>query len=200
MKGSDFKKLTNNLLIELQGLQNRFFKENADNINEIARLIWQSLRRGNKLLLFGNGGSAADAQHIAGELVNRLTSERMELPAIALTTNSSVITSIANDFDYSQIFSVQIRALGRKGDIALGLSTSGNSSNVIEGMKSAKELGLTTIALLGGDGGEVKKVVDYHLLVPHKSAPRVQEIHIIVGHLICQLIEEQLKTEGKSKT
>jgi D-sedoheptulose 7-phosphate isomerase len=158
------------------------------------------LRQGGKLLLFGNGGSAADAQHIAGELVNKLCGEeRMELPALALTTNSSILTSIANDYDYSQIFSVQIRSLGKKGDIALGITTSGNSPNIIEGVKSARKLGLKTIAFLGADGGKVKDLVDHFLLVPHKSTPRVQEVHIIMAHLICQLINDWHKIEAKSK-
>jgi D-sedoheptulose 7-phosphate isomerase len=158
------------------------------------------LRQGGKLLLFGNGGSAADAQHIAAELVNKLCGEeRMELPAIALTTNSSILTSIANDYDYSQIFSVQIRSLGKKDDIALGITTSGNSPNVIEGIKSAKKLGLKTIAFLGADGGKLKDLVDHFLLVPHKSTPRVQEVHIIMAHLICQLINDWHKIEAKSK-
>ncbi len=158
------------------------------------------MRQGGKLLLFGNGGSAADAQHIAGELVNRLYgNKRMELPAIALTANSSVLTSIANDYDYSQIFSVQIRSLGKKGDVVLGITTSGNSPNVIEGIKSAKNLGLITIAFLGADGGKVKDMVDHFLLVPHRSTPRVQEVHIIIAHLICQLIDEWHKIEGKPK-
>ncbi|OGP53166.1 MAG: phosphoheptose isomerase [Deltaproteobacteria bacterium RBG_13_52_11] len=174
----------------------RFFQENADAIVEIARLIGATFRQGNKILIFGNGGSAADAQHIAAEFVNRFLFDRAPLPAIALTTDTSILTSISNDADFSLIFTRQIEALGCRGDIAWGISTSGKSPNVIEGFCKAKEMGMVTLAFTGKDGGETLRVADYGLNVNSIRTPRIQETHIIVGHIICELVERELFPSG----
>lgn len=173
-----------------------FFQENADAVVAIARLIREVFRQGNKIFIFGNGGSAADAQHIAAEFVNRFLFDRAPLPAIALTTDTSVVTSISNDADFSLIFSRQVEALGRKGDIAWGITTSGRSPNVIEGFRKAKEMGIVTIAFTGNDGGEALRMADYGLNVDSTSTPRIQETHIIVGHIICELVERELFPSG----
>ena len=165
-------------------------KGQVENIEKAAIAIIGSLRKGGKLLIFGNGGSAADSQHIAAELVGRFKLERRALGAIALTTDTSALTAIANDYGYDVVFSRQIEALGCKGDAALGISTSGNSKNVIEALKKAKSLGLKTIALLGGDGGGIKYEADISIIVASKDTPRVQESHAMIGHILCSLIED----------
>jgi len=167
-------------------------KTEITNIEAAARAIIDSLKDGGKLIVFGNGGSAADSQHIAAELVGRFKMERKALPAIALTTNTSTLTAIANDYGYDVVFSRQIEALGKKGDVALGISTSGNSKNVIEAFKTAKALGMKTIALSGGDGGKMKNEADISIVVGTKDTPRIQESHIMIGHIICGLIEREL--------
>lgn len=167
-------------------------KNQIPNIEKAANVIIESLKRGGKLLVFGNGGSAADSQHIAAELVGRFKMERKALPAIALTTNTSTITAIGNDYGYDVIFSRQIEALGVKGDTVLGISTSGNSKNVIDALKKGKSAGMRTIALTGGAGGKMKNVADVLINVPSKDTPRVQESHIMIGHIICELIEKEL--------
>jgi D-sedoheptulose 7-phosphate isomerase len=177
---------------ESSRVKEHFFRENIDAIVEIIHAIRDSLRRGNKILIFGNGGSAADAQHIAAEFVNRFLFERTPLPAIALTTDSSILTSIGNDADFSLIFSRQIEALGRKGDIAWGITTSGRSPNVLEGFRKAKKMGMVVLALTGNDGGEALRMADYGLNVNSISTPRIQETHITVGHIICELVEREL--------
>ena len=176
-----------------------FVNENLGKINKVIHAITKALNSGNKILLFGNGGSAADAQHLAAEFVNRFLIERPPLPAIALTTDSSVITSIANDYDYSEIFAKQIRAIGLPGDIAWGISTSGNSPNVIKGLDAAEKKGMVTIGLTGIDGGPIAKMVDHSLNVSSNSTPRIQEVHITVGHVICEMIDFTLfqKPNGK---
>ena len=161
-------------------------------INQISSVIIEAYRKKNKVILFGNGGSAADAQHIAGELVNRLHLEREALPAIALTTDSSVLTSIANDYDYSRIFARQVEALAKEGDVAIGISTSGNSSNVIEAVKTAKEKGAKTVGFTGNKGGNLAELVDFVISVPSDETPRVQESHITIFHIICCLVEREL--------
>ncbi|MEA2014398.1 MAG: D-sedoheptulose 7-phosphate isomerase, partial [Thermodesulfobacteriota bacterium] len=150
------------------------------------------LSGGNKILLFGNGGSAADSQHLAAEFVNRFLIERPPLPAIALSTDTSVITSIANDYDFSEIFSKQIRAIGTKGDIAWGISTSGSSPNILKAFETAKRLEMTTIAFTGKDGGEMARTADYCLNVASNSTPRIQEVHITAGHVICGMVDYKL--------
>lgn len=169
-----------------------FLRDNLDRITRVVDVITEALKKGNKILLFGNGGSAADAQHIAGEFVNRFLIERPPLPAIALTTDTSVLTSIGNDYDFAEVFSKQIRALGQEGDIAWGFSTSGGSVNVIRALEAAKKMGLVTIGFTGRDGGTVGMISDYHLNVPTNVTPRVQEVHIVVSHAICELVDWRL--------
>jgi D-sedoheptulose 7-phosphate isomerase len=161
-------------------------------IEEAAKILISALKAGNKVMFFGNGGSAADAQHLAGELIGRFLKERRALPAIALTTDSSILTCLANDYSFDIVFARQIEGLAQKGDIVVGLSTSGNSRNVLAGCKKAKELGCKTIGLLGGDGGEIGKQVDLAVTVPGKATPRIQESHITIGHILCRLIEQEL--------
>ena len=165
-------------------------KNQVANIESAAKAIIESLKAGKKLLVFGNGGSASDSQHIAAELVGRFKMERKALPAIALTANTSVLTAIANDYGYDAVFSRQIEALGVQGDVALGLSTSGNSKNVIEALRCARSIGMKTIALLGGDGGSMKREADISVVAATKDTPRVQESHILIAHIICALVED----------
>jgi D-sedoheptulose 7-phosphate isomerase len=148
-----------------------------------------ALRSGRKILLFGNGGSAADAQHLAAELVNRYRRARPALAALALTTDTSILTAIANDASFEEVFSRQIEALGEPGDVAIAISTSGRSPNVVRAVETARRLGLRTIGLLGRDGGLVAPLVDVPLIVPAEETPRIQEVHITLGHILCDLIE-----------
>ncbi|MDA8164425.1 MAG: D-sedoheptulose 7-phosphate isomerase [Desulfobacteraceae bacterium] len=150
------------------------------------------MREGGKLLIFGNGGSAADAQHLAAEFVNRFLIDRRPLPALALTTDSSVLTSIGNDFSFDDIFLKQIQAFGKKGDIALGISTSGNSPNVLKAVAEARKLGLRTAVLTGGSGGKLASLADLALNVPSGHTPHIQEAHLWIEHLLCQLVDETL--------
>ena len=160
-----------------------------ENIEKAAYEIARSIKSGGKLLIFGNGGSAADSQHIAAELVGRFKKERAPMPAIALTTDTSILTAVANDYGYAVTFARQVEALGKRGDIALGISTSGNSINVLEGVRKAKSIGIKTIGLLGCDGGKLKKECDISIVVNSKNTARVQEAHILIGHILCELIE-----------
>ena len=176
-----------------------FVNENLGKINKVIQAITRALNAGNKILLFGNGGSAADAQHLAAEFVNRFLIERPPLPAIALSTDTSVITSIGNDYDFSEIFSKQIRAFGLPGDIAWGISTSGNSPNVIKGLEMARKKGMITIGLTGRDGGTIAKMVDHSLNVSSNSTPRIQEVHITVGHAICEMVDFKLFQKPNEK-
>lgn len=173
-------------------LKDVFVNENVIRIVKVVDIITDALKEGKKILLFGNGGSAADAQHLAAEFINRFIIERPPLPAIALSTDTSVITSISNDYDYTDVFAKQIRALGQPGDIAWGITTSGSSPNVIKAFEAAKKLGMITVALTGKDGGSAVKVADYILNVSSNSVPRIQEVHITVGHVICQMIDYKL--------
>jgi len=165
-------------------------KSETANIEKAVNLIIVSLRAGGKLLIFGNGGSAADSQHIAAELVGRFKKERKALAAVALTTNSSIMTAIANDYGYDVTFARQVEALGRPGDVALGISTSGNSRNVIEALNMARAIGMKTIGLAGKDGGKMKGLCDVSIVAPSNDTARIQESHITVGHIICELVEE----------
>ena len=171
----------------------RFFEQSGREVARAARMIIESMSAGGKLMIFGNGGSAADAQHIAAELAFKMGREREALPALALTTDTSLLTAIGNDRSFDFIFARQIQALGRKGDIALAVSTSGNSPNVIEAVKQARAMQIGTIGLLGAGGGRVAALVDLALIVPHNDTPRIQEVHIAAGHIICQLIEDELR-------
>ena len=170
-----------------------FLRDHEDKLITAIDALVAAFNRGNKLLLFGNGGSAADAQHIAAEFVNRFRIERPPLPAIALTTDSSALTSIANDYDYSQVFAKQVTALGKAGDVALAISTSGNAANVIAAIQACKKLKITTIGLTGGSGGKMAGQVDHLLSVSEgRNTARIQETHILIGHVICELVEAQL--------
>jgi phosphoheptose isomerase len=157
-----------------------------------AQAIAEALRAGGKLLVFGNGGSAADAQHLSAELVGRFQKERAAIPAIALTVDTSVLTSVANDYSFKQVFARQVEALGRPGDVALGISTSGESPNVVAALQAARAQGLKTVALTGRDGGSVGRAADIHVNVPDQSTQRVQEVHQTLIHVLCEVIEEGL--------
>ena len=159
------------------------------NIDAAARLISGAIAKGGKLIIFGNGGSAADSQHIAAELVGRFQRERKALPAIALTTHTSSLTAIANDYGYDVTFSRQIEALAKKPDVGLAISTSGNAKNVLQGARLAKDMDLSVIGLSGGGGGELSKLASINIIVPSKVTARIQESHIMIGHIICELVE-----------
>jgi D-sedoheptulose 7-phosphate isomerase len=158
-----------------------------ESINEIVKCF----STGNKIIVFGNGGSAADAQHIVAEFIGRFQKERKSLPAIALTTDSSIITSLSNDYSYDIVFSRQCESLVLKGDVVLGISTSGNSKNVEEGIKTAKKMGAITIGLLGGDGGTINNVVDISIIVESTNTARIQEVHRVIYHIICGIVEKK---------
>src|SRR5690348_4918202 len=164
-------------------------------IAQAGQLLAQSLKAGGKVLACGNGGSAADAQHFAAELVNRFEAERPPLAALALTTDSSNLTSIANDYAWDQVFTKQLRALGRRGDVLLAISTSGNSPNVIEALRAAHDIGVRVIALTGRGGGKMAPLLardDVHICVPHQNTARIQEVHLLVLHCLCDAIDYQL--------
>lgn len=172
-----------------------FLHDNLDMLMRVIDAVAGALQRGNKLLIFGNGGSAADAQHIAAEFTNRFLIERPPLAALALTTDTSALTAIANDYDYSQVFAKQIKALGRAGDMALAISTSGNSANILLALDACRELEIATIGLTGGNGGKMAAKVDFLLQASEgKTSPRIQETHILVGHVICEMVDQKLFT------
>jgi D-sedoheptulose 7-phosphate isomerase len=176
----------------------KYLQKEVKNLIAIANLLVAAFRKGNKVLLFGNGGSAADAQHIACELAGKLYLDREPLPAVALTTNTSALTAIGNDYSYKEIFARQVKALVKRGDVVVGLSTSGNSPNVLQGIEEAKRLGAVTVALTGR-GGRLKKSADYVISVPSVDTPRIQEAHITAGHIICYLIEQALFGQKRKK-
>ncbi len=180
------------IIKEHNAVINKFFTENEQKIINVSKLLLSVVKNHHIIFFFGNGGSAADSQHLAAEFINRFEKERIELPALALTTDSSVITSIANDYDYNDIFKKQIAALGRQGDAAIGISTSGNSENIYRAIMTAKEKGINTIAFLGNDGGKIGKIADYPLIVEAKRTARIQEAHILLGHIICSIIDRSL--------
>lgn len=161
-------------------------------IEEVCRLITEAYKNNKKTLLAGNGGSAADAQHIAAELVNRFYIDRPGLPSIALTTDSSILTSIGNDYGYEQLFARQVQALGNEGDIFIGISTSGNSPNIIKALEACKEKGIISIGLTGASGGKMAGLCDYCIKVPSDETPRMQEAHILIGHIICYIVEQEI--------
>ena len=172
-------------------LRARFFAENAPLVDKTARTMAVALARGGKLLFCGNGGSAADAQHLAAEFVNRFELERPPLPALALTTDTSVLTAIGNDYGYDQVFAKQVQALGQAGDVVIGISTSGNSPNVLAALRAAREKGCVTVGMAGRNGAIVP-LCDLPLLVPHERTALIQEVHIAVGHLLCKLTDHYL--------
>jgi D-sedoheptulose 7-phosphate isomerase len=161
-------------------------------VAKISDVIVQSFEKRNKLVLFGNGGSAADAQHIAAEFVGRFAFNRPALPALALSVNTSCLTAIGNDYGFDHVFARQIEALGKTGDVAIGISTSGNSPNVLRGLEAAKEMGLHTVAFSGSGGGKIKSAADYCVCAPSKETPRIQECHILIGHIISELVEQTI--------
>jgi D-sedoheptulose 7-phosphate isomerase len=177
---------------ESSEVKNRFLRESLPKLLDVIKLISHTFEAGNKLFFFGNGGSAADAQHLAAEFVNRYVMDRPPLPAIALTTDASILTSVSNDFAFNEIFAKQIRALGKEKDVAIGITTSGNSPNVVKAFEVAKEMGMKTIAFTGNDGGVVAKMADFPLIVPSTSTPRIQEAHILIGHILCEMVEHYL--------
>ena len=182
-----------NVIEECRNISEEFFETKSDLFEKVVSLSVERLRAGNKILIFGNGGSAAQAQHFAAELVNKFLKERAPIRAISLTTDTSSLTSIANDVSYDHVFSRQIDALGDKGDVALVLSTSGNSPNVLEAVKVAKEKGLLTVGFTGKGGGKLSSLVDYLLDVSSESTPRIQEVHLLLLHLLAEEIEKRLE-------
>lgn len=177
-------------------------QEVVSTVAKVSAILVDALKQGNKALLFGNGGSAADAQHIAAELVGRFAFDRPALPALALSVNSSCVTAIGNDHGFDRIFSRQLEALGRPGDVAIGISTSGNSLNVQHAMSAAKKIGLHTVALTGRIGGNLRKLVDHCICVPSNETPRIQECHVLIGHIISELVEREIfhKERGVSES
>ena len=167
-------------------------KEQLPLIEKAAKAILQCIQSGNKLLFFGNGGSASDSQHLAAEFVGRYEKERRSLPAIALTTDTSILTAVGNDYGFDRIFDRQIEGLGKKGDVAVAISTSGNSKNVLLAIDKAKQMGIYTIGLTGRGGGAMKSAVDLALVVPSQKTSRVQESHIMIGHILCERVDELL--------
>ncbi len=177
---------------ELNQAARNFFNKNGNLLEEVIRKTVEHLNKGKKVLVFGNGGSAAQAQHFAAELVNKFLKTRKAVPAVSLTTDTSALTSIANDMGYSQVFSRQIQALGKARDVAVGISTSGNSPSVLHALKVATDKGLMTVALTGKGGGKLARIPDYLLDVPSASTPRVQEVHLLILHIMAQKIEDRL--------
>lgn len=174
---------SSNIILSSENLSEKIEKA----INEIIKCF----STGNKIIIFGNGGSAADAQHIVAEFIGRFQKERKSLPAIALTTDSSIITSLSNDYSYDIVFSRQCESLVLKGDVVIGISTSGNSKNVEEGIKTAKKLGAITIGLLGGNGGTISKIADIPIIVKSNNTARIQEVHRVIYHIICGIVERE---------
>jgi len=189
---SMFNKLIIKSLKESIILQERIIDSLIKEISNAAQRIILAIEENNKILIFGNGGSAADAQHFAAELIGRFKKNRNPLPAIALTTDTSILTSIGNDYGFSDIFSRQVEGLAKVKDVLIGISTSGNSINVLKAIKKGKEIGCFSIALLGKDGGIIKEVTDLAIIVPSYDTPRIQEAHITIIHIICDLIEHNL--------
>ncbi|MFM9906914.1 MAG: SIS domain-containing protein [Nitrospiraceae bacterium] len=186
------KELALSAFAESATVKQQFARDHVDRIVQVATLMAMAFREGHKVLLFGNGGSATDAAHLAAEFVGRYKRERAPLPAIALATDIAAITCIANDYGYDELFARQIRAHGQKGDVAIAISTSGNSPNVLKGVEAAKACGLITVGWTGGTGGKLAGLVDHSFVVPSAVTSRIQESHITLGHVLCELIEEQL--------
>jgi D-sedoheptulose 7-phosphate isomerase len=180
-------------------VKKRFVNDNADTIIEVSNLIADTFNRGGKLLLFGNGGSAADASHIAAEFVNRFKMERPAFPAIALNTDMAVLTSIANDYSYDSVFERQLKALGQAGDVVIAISTSGSSPNVIKAVEAAKRKKIKTIAFTGEKGDRLASLSDYVFAIPSNNTPRIQETHITLAHVLCQMVEDILFESHRKK-
>jgi D-sedoheptulose 7-phosphate isomerase len=191
-RGIKVEDIIENILADSLKVKTSFVRENSSNLILLAEKIAQAFTSDCKLMLCGNGGSAADAQHIAGEFINRFMLERPPLPALALTTDTSIITSIGNDYSFDEIFSKQVKALGVEGDVLLAISTSGNSENILMAAKDARARGIYVAGFMGGDGGKLADMVDTALVVKSKITPRVQETHILAGHILCQLVDHVL--------
>ena len=197
MKDKNIKDIISVLKEQENNLGTLMVSDYAEKINDISEQIIECLKKGNKILVAGNGGSASDAQHFAGEIVGRFLFDRDALAAICLNTDTSVMTCIANDYGYDDIFSRQIEGIGNDGDIFIGISTSGNSKNIVKAVESAKRKNISTICFLGKDGGILKEVSDDYLLIPYQSTARVQEHHIMSIHLICQIVERSIFKDEK---
>ncbi len=185
------KKQIENIFQESIQVKEAAFNANMDLLIQAVGVITKAFQQGNKVIFFGNGGSAADSQHIAAEFIGRFQKERRALPAIALTTDTSILTALGNDYGFDVVFSRQIEALAQEGDIAFGISTSGSSPNVLKGIEKARELGLVTISLTGCSGGKLVDLTDISLVVPSQKTARIQESHICMAHTICELVENQ---------
>lgn len=170
-----------------------------DTIERAATVVVSAIKNGNKVIFCGNGGSAADSQHLAAELIGKFYFNRRSLPAVSLTVNTSIITAIGNDFGFEKVFSRQLEGIGKAGDVLIGLSTSGNSENVVEAFRLAKELGISTIAFTGESGGILRDLADILINVPSSDTPRIQEAHIMVGHIICELVEKEFVVNGREE-
>lgn len=197
MNNDDRYKIVGEIFAASIRLHERASRQLPDSILAVAAALSGALARGGKVLVFGNGGSAADAQHLAAELVGRFERERRPLAAVALTTDTSIVTAIGNDYGFEHVFARQIRALGREGDVAFAISTSGRSPNVLAGLAEAKRAGLTTIALTGSDGGEAGARADIHINVPDGSTARVQEVHRTILHAVCALVEREIEEQPR---
>jgi D-sedoheptulose 7-phosphate isomerase len=187
----DRRKLMKDQLAESADVKMKTIGACMDDMVKAAVALIEALKKGHKVLIFGNGGSAADAQHIACELVSKFRLERKGLPAISLTTNTSIISAISNDYDYKRVFERQIEALGQKGDVAIGISTSGKSPNILSALKLARKMGLVTIGM-EGEKGRMRDEVDIDICVPSGDTPRIQEAHITIGHILCDVVEKEL--------
>lgn len=192
-------KIVERILTDSLKVKDAFIRENTSSLVKLSERIADAFTRDHKLLLCGNGGSASDSQHIAAEFVNRYMLERPPLPALALTTDSSILTSIGNDYSFEEIFSKQIKALGMEGDVLLAISTSGNSRNLLSAVTSARSQGIYTAGFLGADGGELAKQLDLALVAKSQAAPRIQEAHILAGHILCHLVDYILFQRHSSK-
>ena len=192
----DFELMATKSIEAAVAVQQSLLRDNSliRSIARVSEILLSALRCQNKLLLFGNGGSAADAQHVAAEFVGRFVMDRPALPALALSVNTSCLTAIGNDYGFEQVFSRQIEALARAGDVAIGLSTSGNSPNVLRGISAAKKMGLHTVAFTGASGGKLQQApdVDHCICAPSSDTPRIQECHILIGHIVSELVEREL--------
>jgi len=184
------------ILLESIQVKEELLRTGIGKIIEIADILTDSLKKNGKVIIFGNGGSASDSQHIAAELVGRFKKDRKALPAISLTTNTSILTALANDYGYEIVFAKQVEALGEKNDVVIGISTSGKAKNVVAGIKQARKMGLKTVALTGADGGELAKLADVSLLVHSSVTARIQEAHITIGHILCEMVEQAIYPEA----
>lgn len=184
---------------QIRNLENLKESNYSEKVLSISKILLECLKKGNKILIAGNGGSASDAQHFAGEIVGRFLLERKALACVCLNTDTSVMTCIANDYSYDDVVSRQIEGIGKEGDVFIGISTSGNSKNVIKAVEKSKQMGITTIGFLGKDGGELKNLTDEALIIPYKSTARVQEHHIMSVHLICEIVEKEMAGDNNEK-